>query len=140
MIFGNLDVVGNILGASRNPSGGGGNVLRITTASPLDAMVDGTVFSQTLQAAGGSEVYVDWQVVAGALPTGLSLNAGSGAITGTPTTPATGSVTITVEDDAGAIAGKPFDWTVTEAFMLLTSGDFFLLVSGPTDKLALVAA
>lgn len=122
-MFGSLDVVGNILGASRNLTGGGGTSLQITTASPLNEMIEGTAFSQTLTASGGTGVYSTWAVLSGALPMGLSLNAGSGAITGTPTTAGTGSVVITVTDSGGNIAGKPLSWEVVDqGFMELEDG------------------
>ena len=47
----------------------------------------------TLASTGGTAP-ISWSVSKGSLPKGLSLNAGSGAIAGTPT--ATGSVTFTV--------------------------------------------
>jgi hypothetical protein len=43
---------------------------------------------------------VTWQIVAGALPDGLSLNASSGEISGNPTTAGTQSFTVRVEDSA----------------------------------------
>ena len=57
--------------------------LNITTAS-LGAGVIGTAYNQTVSASGGVPSY-HWAVTAGGLPTGLSLNANSGAITGSPT-------------------------------------------------------
>ena len=54
----------------------------------------GTAYSQTVTASGGSAPY-SYAVISGSLPTGLTLNAGTGAITGTPTV--TGSFTFTVQ-------------------------------------------
>jgi hypothetical protein len=68
------------------------NVLGITTTSLPDGTV-GTAYSQTLQAAGGVPP-LTWAVSSGTLPTGLTLNASSGTISGTPT--ASGSSTFTV--------------------------------------------
>jgi hypothetical protein len=68
------------------------NVLGITTTSLPDATV-GTAYSQTLQAAGGVPP-VTWAVSSGTLPAGLTLNASSGTISGTPTI--SGSSTFTV--------------------------------------------
>ena len=45
----------------------------------------GTAYSQTITATGGSGTGYTFAVTAGALPTGLALNGGTGAITGTPT-------------------------------------------------------
>src|SRR6185312_15133152 len=45
----------------------------------------GVPYSAALTAQGGSAPYV-WSVTAGALPTGLSLDASTGTVAGTPTT------------------------------------------------------
>jgi hypothetical protein len=68
------------------------NVLGITTTSLPDGTV-GTAYSQTLQAVGGLPP-VTWAVSTGTLPAGLTLNASSGTISGTPTI--SGSSTFTV--------------------------------------------
>jgi hypothetical protein len=54
-------------------------------------------YSLTLQASGGQPPYV-WSVSSNALPTGLSLAASTGAITGTPTYFGTTSFTLKVTD------------------------------------------
>lgn len=64
----------------------------ITTLTLPNGTV-GTAYNQTLAATGGSGTLV-WSVVSGALPTGLSLNATTGAITGTPTADATFNFTV----------------------------------------------
>ncbi|MFZ3265575.1 MAG: putative Ig domain-containing protein [Terriglobales bacterium] len=69
-------------------------VLALTTAS-LPAGVVGTAYSQTLAATGGITPYT-WAVTTGSLPAGLSLNASTGAITGTPTGPQVGTISFTV--------------------------------------------
>ena len=72
--------------------------LTVTTAS-LSAGVIGTAYSQTLAATGGVPTYT-WSVTAGSLPSGLSLNAATGVISGTPsgTFTSTSNFTITVKD------------------------------------------
>ena len=57
--------------------------LSITSSSLPNGQI-GTAYSTTLAATGGIAPY-SWSVTSGALPAGLSLNASSGAITGTPT-------------------------------------------------------
>lgn len=64
--------------------------LSITTTSPMPSGTVNTAYSQTVQTNGGGIPPLAWTITAGSLPPGLSLNATSGAITGTPTT-ATGS-------------------------------------------------
>ena len=67
-----------------------------TTAVP-EAQV-GVAYSAALTASGGTAPYT-WQVVADSLPSGMSLDAASGALTGMPTTPtAATAVTFEVSD------------------------------------------
>ena len=56
--------------------------LEITTASLPAAQVGGT-FQTVLTAAGGTPPY-RWTIASGELPTGISLNAATGALSGTP--------------------------------------------------------
>ncbi|HUN71818.1 MAG TPA: Ig domain-containing protein [Steroidobacteraceae bacterium] len=60
--------------------------LAIATTS-LPAGTVGNAYAATLAASGGSAPY-KWSVTGGSLPSGLSLNAATGAITGTPSSPA----------------------------------------------------
>jgi hypothetical protein len=59
----------------------------------------GVRYAETLTAAGGNSPYT-WNVTAGALPPGLSLNTGSGVISGTPTAAGTADFTVKVTDSA----------------------------------------
>ena len=65
----------------------------LTFAAPPDAVV-GTAYSVPLVATGGTSPFV-WSVSSGTLPAGLTLNASSGLLSGTPT--AAGSFTFTVK-------------------------------------------
>lgn len=65
--------------------------LAITTAS-LPGGTNGVAYSQTLASNGGAAV--TWSISAGTLPAGLTLNAATGAITGTPTTAGTSNFTV----------------------------------------------
>ena len=59
--------------------------LSVTTSGSLAIGVAGSVYSgATLQATGGITPY-SWTVTTGSLPAGLTLNAATGAISGTPT-------------------------------------------------------
>ncbi|HXL20973.1 MAG TPA: putative Ig domain-containing protein [Candidatus Dormibacteraeota bacterium] len=75
-------------------------VLSITTPS-LPNGVTNTAYSATLVSSGGVNP-VTWSVTGGALPTGLTLNASTGAITGSPT--AAGPFNFTVQ---AADSGTP---------------------------------
>jgi uncharacterized protein YjdB len=82
-------------------------LLAITTAS----LPTGTVsveYSAPLTASGGTLPYT-WSLASGGLPAGLTLNASSGAITGTPTTAGASNFTAKVTD-----AGSPVQ-TATKA-------------------------
>ncbi|WUV84872.1 M4 family metallopeptidase [Streptomyces sp. NBC_01476] len=49
------------------------------------------------------------------LPAGLSINASTGLISGTPTATGTSSVTVTVKDSTNATGSASFTWTVTSS-------------------------
>lgn len=88
--------------------------LGIVTSSLPSVVEDGS-YSQTLVATGGTPPYT-WSVVSGALPAGLSLNASTGAITGTATgDPGASSFTVQVEDDASATDTAALSIVVTAA-------------------------
>ena len=70
--------------------------LVINSASLAGATATQT-YSSSLSAAGGTAPYT-WSVTSGKLPTGLSLSASSGVISGTPTTAGTANFSVTVTD------------------------------------------
>jgi hypothetical protein len=70
--------------------------LKVTTTS-LAAATGGKAYSATLAATGGVTPY-SWSVSSGSLPPGLSLNATTGEISGTPDVAGTYSFTVTVTD------------------------------------------
>ncbi len=71
--------------------------------APLLETLMGSAFSYQPAASGGTLPYT-WSVASGALPAGLSLNAGTGAITGTPTTSGTFTVNLLVRDQSAQSA------------------------------------
>jgi Putative Ig domain/Glycine rich protein/IPT/TIG domain len=70
--------------------------LKVTTTS-LPAATGGQPYTATLAATGGVTPYA-WSVTAGSLPPGLSLNASTGVISGTPDVTGTYAFTVTVTD------------------------------------------
>lgn len=77
-----------------NPSGA--QPLVITTPA-LSGGTVGTVYNATLAVAGGTGTKT-WSISSGTLPTGLSLNASTGVISGTPTAPGSSTFTVRVQD------------------------------------------
>jgi len=65
----------------------------ITTTCPLPSGMVDTSYNQTLTATGGTTPYT-WTISSGALPPGLSLDSGTGVISGTPTAANTYNFTI----------------------------------------------
>ncbi|MFO0972545.1 MAG: putative Ig domain-containing protein [Phycisphaerae bacterium] len=77
------------------------------------ALPDGTTgaaYSQTLSATGGTGL-LDWSILSGALPAGLSLSP-SGDITGTPTAAGTANFSAQVVDGAGCAGSLAYTLTV----------------------------
>ena len=68
----------------------------IITSSLVGGTV-GSIYSATLAATGGTVPYT-WSIPLGSLPAGLSLDASTGSITGTPTTSGTTDFTVEATD------------------------------------------
>jgi large repetitive protein len=81
----------------------------VITVNPatLPNGVVGTPYSQTVSAVGGTGPYT-FTVSSGALPTGLTLNATTGVISGTPNTAGTFNFTITATDSNGCPGSRPY--------------------------------
>jgi len=95
------------------PAGATAEPLAITTASLPIGEVN-AAYAQTVEAAGGTEPYT-WSLQSGALPTGLTLNATTGAITGTPTVAGDYAFTVAVADDANVTATHAFSMFIASA-------------------------
>jgi uncharacterized protein YhjY with autotransporter beta-barrel domain len=84
----------------------GTNTLVVNPAS-LPAAVQGVPYNQTFLATGGTAPYT-YAIIAGALPPGLTLNAATGVISGTPTGIGSFSVTIQAHDANGDIGSRVY--------------------------------
>lgn len=96
-------------------------VLSITTTT-LAAGSQGSAYSATVQATGGTTPYT-WSITSGALPAGLTLNASTGQISGTPTTAGTSNFTIQAAD-----ASTP-QQTATAALSITVNGATLVISS-----------
>lgn len=88
-------------------TGGGGTAPTVTSPGNQSTQA-GTAVNLQIQRTGTPAP----TCAAGGLPAGLSINAGTCAITGTPTTAGTSNVTVTATNSAGS-ATASFTWTVT---------------------------
>lgn len=96
--------------------------LTITTGSLTTAQSSSTYAAQ-LSATGGTQAYT-WSIKSGSLPSGLTLQATTGTITGTPTTTGTSSFTYQVADSGNPqqTASATASITVGAAPAALTAG------------------
>ena len=92
---------------------------------------ENTAYSGSATASGGATPYT-YSVLSGALPTGLSLNASTGAVTGTPTTPGTFNFVIRVTDNAAATADTTSTQVVIANTVNVLGG--FALGGGPSSQ------
>jgi hypothetical protein len=87
--------------------------LNISTSSLPSGTIN-SAYSTALAASGGTSPYT-WSVTSGSLPAGLTLSAGSGVISGTPTATQTASFTVQVSDSASGTSIKSFSMQVNAA-------------------------
>ena len=85
----------------------------VTTTSLPNGVVS-TGYSATLTASAGTTPYV-WSLTVGSLPPGLTLNAGSGVISGTPTSSGTFNFTARVTDSSHPAQTADKALTITTA-------------------------
>jgi len=92
--------------------------LAVATAS-LPGGVIGQAYSGAVAASGGVGS-LTWSTISGSLPAGLTLNASTGAVTGTPTTGGTSSFTVQAAD-AYTTATRALSITVTSLTVTTTT-------------------
>ena len=77
----------------------------VTTSLPGGAVA--TAYTQTVQANGGTGA-IAWSIATGSLPTGLSIGAATGTISGTPTVPGSFSFTVLATDTKSVTARQSY--------------------------------
>lgn len=95
----------------------------ITTTSPLTSVVQNAAMSsQCIAVTGGVSSYTYAIPSGSTLPTGTSINASTGCITGTPTVPGTYTFNVRVTDSSTPplVDTQQFQWTITAASATLT--------------------
>jgi hypothetical protein len=95
------------------------NPLAITTGATLSAGSVSAPYTQTIAAAGGFPPYT-WTIASGNLPPGVTLNPGSGVISGTPGRAGTFPITIQVSDSTASSVRADFVLTVASALTIAT--------------------
>ena len=93
--------------------------LSVTTTF-LPSGIVGVAYSATLAATGGITPYT-WALTSGSLPAGLSLNASSGAITGTPSASGSSGLTVLVTDSSSPAKSASASLSITVAFSVTTT-------------------
>jgi outer membrane autotransporter protein len=89
--------------------------MTLSPAGSLPAASSGSVYSQTFSVSGGTAPYT-FSIAAGSLPAGMTLNAATGALAGTPTVSGTFPFSVRATDSSTG-PGAPF--SVTNSYILV---------------------
>jgi hypothetical protein len=92
----------------------------IVTTALLPGGVVGSLYNQILTATGGLTPY-NWSITSGSLPSGLTLNALTGGITGTPATAGTSTFTVQVQDANGVTATNALSIVIATPLSVTTA-------------------
>lgn len=98
-----------------------------TLSGTLPGGTQSVAYSAGLTGAQGHTPYA-WAISVGTLPAGLAINASTGVISGTPTTPATSGFTVRLTDAAGNVVTSA--QSVTIAATLALSGSYAAATQG----------
>ncbi|HKC27108.1 MAG TPA: putative Ig domain-containing protein [Jatrophihabitans sp.] len=89
---------------------GTGNTVTVTNPGSQTGTV-GTAKSLQMQGSDSGGLALTWSATG--LPTGLSINASSGLISGTPSAAGTFNSTVTAKDSTGASGSASFSWAIS---------------------------
>jgi Putative Ig domain len=93
----------------------------LTISATLSSGTAGTAYSSPMTATGGTPAYT-WSITAGSLPSGLTLAATSGVISGTPSASGTYNFTATVSDNSNPVQTKSAATSIAVAAASAPSG------------------
>jgi hypothetical protein len=94
--------------------------LIITTKAPLTNGAVGSSYALQFAAAAGVSP-LNWTVISGALPAGLSLNASTGLLSGTPVAAGTFRFTVQATDATRTVASASFSLTIAPQLVITTA-------------------
>jgi len=103
------DDMANVVDAAQSVTYADNLTIAGTVASP--GYTGAAYADSSLSASGGHGSNV-WSIASGSLPPGVSINAGSGALTGTPSAVGAYGFTVRVTDAAGFVADSPQSLTI----------------------------
>ncbi len=92
------------------------DILAVDTATLPSASLN-VPYSTTLTSRGGLKP-ITWSVASGTLPTGITLDATTGQLSGTPTSSATASFTVRTTDSESQTATKAFTFPVSSTMTI----------------------
>ncbi|PYT21963.1 MAG: hypothetical protein DMG57_36910 [Acidobacteria bacterium] len=107
--------------------------LAITTNSQLPSGSLTSTYSQSLTATGGQPPY-SWVVINGLLPPGITLNAGSGTLSGTPNSIGKYSFTIQITDASAIRTQKDFTLQVASLQSQTLCSMVFRIMAHPRNR------
>jgi hypothetical protein len=99
-------------GIEISPAGGGTSTNTVKVSNPGSQTSTVGTAARLQVGATDSATGQTLTYTAAGVPAGLSINSGTGLISGTPTTAGTSSVTVTATDTTGATGSASFSWTV----------------------------
>ena len=110
-------------------SPGDQNDISGSAIAPVNIVASDTSSTATLSYSAGST-----------LPGGLSIDPGSGVISGSPTVAGTYPVTVTVTDSGGYSAQTTFNWTITNSVSVTNPGSQSSVSGSPISELDVAAS